>query len=94
MLTLKVIRRTFLNRQKEVHAKPWETLYSKALLVMAIAWAKGLNLLDQNVKWHQQKQNRGRGLDNSQAKLVWNFEFSLQKNKTKNKKKRDLGGQI
>ena len=57
---------------------------------MDIAWAKGLNLLDQNVKWHQQKQNRGRGLDNSQAKLVWNFEFSLQKNKTKNKKKNEI----
>ena len=55
---------------------------------MVIAWAKGLNLLDQNVKWYQEKQNRGRGLDNSQAKLVWNFEFNLQKKKQKKTRSR------
>ena len=45
---------------------------------MAAAWPKEKkNLLDQNVKWHQEKQKRGYVLENSQAKLVWDFEFNL-----------------
>ena len=42
----------------------------KGLMVMAFAWAKEKNLLDQNVKWYQQKWKRGHVLEYSQAKLV------------------------
>ena len=38
---------------------------------MAVAWAKEQNLLDRNVKWYQEKWNRGHVLENSQANLVF-----------------------
>ena len=53
--------------------------HNKMLMVMAVAWAKEQNLLDQNVKWYQEKWKRTHVLENSQAKPVWDFEFSLQK---------------
>ena len=65
----------------------WKTLprseyvakYDRAPMVMAVAWAKEQNLLDQNVKWYQEKWNRGHILEISQAKLVWGLEFNLRK---------------
>ena len=56
--------------------------HSRALMVMAVAWAKGRNLLDQNVKWYQEKWKRGHVLENSQAKLLWDSEFILRKTTT------------
>ena len=56
--------------------------YNRALMVMAVAWAKEKNLLDQNVKWYRGKWERGHVLENSQAKLVWDFEFNLRKTTT------------
>ena len=44
---------------------------NRALMVMAVAWAKEQNLLDRNVKWYQEKWNRGHVLENSQANLVF-----------------------
>ena len=41
--------------------------HNRALMVMAVAWAKEKNLLDQNVKWHQEKWKREHVLGNSQA---------------------------
>ena len=41
--------------------------------------SKKQNLLDQNVKWYQQKWNRGHILESSQSKLVRDFEFNLPK---------------
>ena len=32
--------------------------HNRALMVMAVAWAKEQNLLDQNVKWYQEKWKR------------------------------------
>ena len=51
-------------------------------MVMAVAWAKEQNLLDQNMKWYQEKWKRGHALENSKAKLVWDFEFNLWKTAT------------
>ena len=51
----------------------------RARMVMAVAWAKEQNLLDQNVKWYQEKWNRGHVLENSQAKLIRDFAFNLRK---------------
>ena len=56
--------------------------HNRALMVMAVAWAKEQNLLDQDVKWYQEKRKRGHVLENPQAKLVWDFEFNLRKTTT------------
>ena len=56
--------------------------HNRALMVLAVAWAKEQNLLDQNVKWYEEKWKRGHDLENSQAKLVWDFEFNLRKKTT------------
>ena len=44
---------------------------NRALMVMAVAWAKEQNLLHRNVKWYQKKWNRRHVLENSQANLVF-----------------------
>ena len=44
--------------------------HNRVLMVMAVAWTKEQNLLDQNVKWYQEKWKRGHVLENSQAKLI------------------------
>ena len=51
--------------------------HNRVLMVMAVAWTKEQNLLDQNVKWYQEKWKRGHVLENSQAKLIWDFQFNL-----------------
>ena len=56
--------------------------HNKALIVLALAWTKEQNLLDQNVKWYQEKWNRRHVLENSQAKLIWDFDFNLRKTTT------------
>ena len=56
--------------------------HNRVLMMMAVAWAKEKNLLDQNVKWYRGKWERGHVLENSQAKLVWDFEFNLRKTTT------------
>ena len=48
-------------------------------MAMAVAWAKEQNLLDPTVKWYWERGNKGHILENSQAKLVWEFEFNLRK---------------
>ena len=56
--------------------------HNKALVVLALAWTKEQNLLDQNVKWYQEKWNRRHVLENSQTKLIWDFDFNLRKTTT------------
>ena len=51
-------------------------------MVMAVARTKEQNLLDQNVKWYQEKWRKGHVLETSQAKLVWDLEFNLRKTTT------------
>ena len=58
------------------------TRQNRALMMMVGAWAKGKNLLDQNVKWHQEKLKRGHVLKNSKIKRVWGFQFNLRKTTT------------
>ena len=43
--------------------------HNRALMVMAVVWAKEQNLLDQNVKLYQEKWNRGHVLEKSQASI-------------------------
>ena len=56
--------------------------HNRAFIVMAVAWAKKQDLLDQNVKWYQEKFKSRHVLENSQAKLVEDFEFNLRKTTT------------
>ena len=51
--------------------------HNRALMVIAVTLAKEQNLLDQNVKWYQEKWKRRHVLQKSQAKLVWHFQFIL-----------------
>ena len=44
--------------------------HNRTLMVMVVAWAKEQNLLDQSVKLHQEKRNKGHVLENSLVKLV------------------------
>ena len=47
--------------------------HNRVLMVMDGAWAKEQNLLDPNMKQYEEKWNRRHVLENSQAKLVWDF---------------------
>ena len=51
----------------------------RGLMMIAAAWAKEQNLLDQDMEWYQEKCKRGHVLENYQTKLLWDFEFNLQK---------------
>ena len=57
--------------------------HNRALMVIAAVWAKEQNQLDQNVKEFQEKWKRVHVLENSQAKL--DFEFNLRKTTTSRK---------
>ena len=49
---------------------------------MAITWAKEYGLVGKETKWYKENWVRGQVLENSSAKLVWNFEFNLPKTTT------------
>ena len=55
------------------------TRHNRALMILAISWAKEFNLVEKDTKWYKQKWCRGYVLDNDHAKLVWDFEFNLRK---------------
>ena len=52
--------------------------HNGALMVMAIAWAKEYGLVGKETKWYMENWLRGQVLENSRAKLVWDFEFNLR----------------
>ena len=56
--------------------------HNRALMVMAIAWAKEYGLVGKETKWYKENWARGLVLENSNAKLVWDFEFNLRKTTT------------
>ena len=53
------------------------TRHNRALMVMAVAWAKEYHLVEKEVKWYKERWTRGHVLENARAKLVWDFEFNL-----------------
>ena len=55
------------------------TRHNRALMTLAVAWAKQQELMDQEAIWYQQKWDRGTIWENNKAKLVWDFEFHLRK---------------
>ena len=58
------------------------TRHNRALMILAVAWEKQQELMDQESIWRQQKWDRGTVLENNKAKLVWDFEFHLRKTTT------------
>ena len=56
--------------------------HNRALMVMAIAWAKEYRLVRKETKWYKENWVKGQVLENSNAKLVWDFEFNLRKTTT------------
>ena len=51
---------------------------NRALMVMAIAWEKEYGSVGNETKWYKGNWAKGQVLENSSAKLVWNFEFNLR----------------
>ena len=58
------------------------TKHNQALMILAVAWAKQQELVSQEAIWYKQRWYRGTVPENDKAKLVWDFEFHLQKNTT------------
>ena len=64
---------------KKIANGEYLTRHNRALMVMAVAWAKEYHLVKKEVKWYKERWTRGHVLENARAKLVWDFEFNLQK---------------
>ena len=56
--------------------------HNRALMVMAIAWAKEYGLVAREVVRYKGNWIRGKVLENANSKLVWDFEFNLLKTTT------------
>ena len=55
---------------------------NRALMILAVAWAKEYELIGEDTVWYKERWERGTVLENGKAKLVWDFEFNLQKMNT------------
>ena len=64
---------------KKIANSEYLTRHNRALMVMAVAWAKEYHLVKKEVKWYKERWTRGHVLENARAKLVWDFEFNLRK---------------
>ena len=56
--------------------------HNRALMIIAVAWGKELELINNEVIWYQERWNRGTVFENEQGKLIWDFEFNLRKTTT------------
>ena len=56
-------------------------------MVLELAWEKQQEIVGQEATWYEQRYARGIVLENNKVKLVWDFEFHLQKITTTKKKK-------
>ena len=67
---------------KTIASNEYIARHNRALMVMAIAWAKEYGSVGKETKWYEESWARGHVLENSSAKLVWDFEFKLRKTAT------------
>ena len=58
------------------------TRHNRALMILAVAWAKQQELVGQESIWCKQRWDRGTVLKNDKVTLVWDFEFHLRKTTT------------
>ena len=56
--------------------------HNRALMILAVMWAKEKGLIDEQVIWYKERWERGKVLENENAKLIWDFEFHLRKTTT------------
>ena len=56
--------------------------HNRALMILAVIWAKEKGLIDEQVVWYKERWERGKVLENENAKLIWDFEFHLRKTTT------------
>ena len=55
---------------------------NRALMIMAVAWAKEYELVSKDTVWYKERWERGTVMENDKGKLVWDFEFHLRKTTT------------
>ena len=53
--------------------------HNRALMILAVKWAKEYDLIGMDTVWYKERWERGTVLENGKATLVWNFEFHLRK---------------
>ena len=58
---------------KKIASSEYIARRKRALMMMAIAWAKEYGLVGKETKWYKENWVRGQVLENSSAKLVWDF---------------------
>ena len=56
--------------------------HNRALMVMAVAWAKEYELVGGDVVSYKERWERGTVLQNERGNLVWDLEFHLRKTTT------------
>ena len=59
-------------------AKEYLQRHNKALMVLAVAWAKKYEIIDENIVWYKEKWEKGKVFENMNGKLVWDFEYKLR----------------
>ena len=52
--------------------------HNKALMVLAVAWAKKYEIIDESIVWYKEKWEKGKVFENMKGKLVWDFEYKLR----------------
>ena len=56
--------------------------HNRALMIMAVAWAKEYELVSKGTIWYSERWEQGTVMENDKGKLVWDFEFHLRKTTT------------
>ena len=59
--------------------KEYLSRHNKALMVLAVAWAKKNQILPDDAVWYKIDWKKGTVLEKDGMKLVWDFEFKLRK---------------
>ena len=47
-------------------------------MVLAVAWAKKYEIIDENIVWYKDKWEKEKVFENMKGKLVWDFEYKLR----------------
>ena len=47
-------------------------------MVLAVAWAKKYEIIDENIVWYKERWEKGKVFENMKGKLVWDFEHKLR----------------
>ena len=60
----------------------YRTRHNRAVMIMAVAWAKEHELIRTGMIWYEERWKRGTVIENDKAKLLWGFKFNLRKTTT------------